>query len=82
DIVIADDISFDPHTLEGTADTLFLFRDQLFVLLPAGHRLESESVIELAQLRDEHWALDVACGAYSMAIRQNLEAPVRASPKS
>ncbi|MGO7373309.1 LysR substrate-binding domain-containing protein [Rhizobium ruizarguesonis] len=70
DIVIADDISFNPHTLEGTADTLLLCRDQLFVLLPAGHRLESEPVIELAQLRDEHWALDVASSAYSMAIRQ------------
>ncbi|TAV74113.1 LysR family transcriptional regulator [Rhizobium leguminosarum] len=68
DIVIADDISFDPHTLEGTADTLFLCRDQLFVLLPAGHSLESEPVIELAQLRDG--ALDVASSAYCRAIRQ------------
>jgi DNA-binding transcriptional LysR family regulator len=70
DIVVADDISFDPDTLEGTADMLFLCRDQLFVLLPAGHRLGSEPVIELAQLRDEHWALDVASSAYCRAIRQ------------
>jgi len=70
DIVVADDISFDPHTLQGPLETLFLCRDQLFVLLPAGHRLESEPVIELGQLRDEHWALDVASSAYSMAIRQ------------
>jgi len=70
DIVVADDISFDPHTLQGPLETLFLCRDQLFVLLPAGHRLESEPVIELGQLRDDHWALDVASSAYSMAIRQ------------
>jgi len=70
DIVVADDISFDPHTLQGPFDTLFLCRDQLFVLLPAGHRLESEPVIELGQLRDDHWAHDVASSAYSMAIRQ------------
>ncbi|MFW8585396.1 LysR family transcriptional regulator [Rhizobium beringeri] len=70
DIVVADDISFDPDTLEGRADMLFLCRDQLFVLLPAGHRLGSEPVIELAQLRDEHWALDVASSAYCRAIRQ------------
>ncbi|MBB4214900.1 DNA-binding transcriptional LysR family regulator [Rhizobium sp. BK212] len=70
DIVVADDISFDPHALQGPFDTLFLCRDQLFVLLPAGHRLESEPVIELGQLRDDHWALDVASSAYSMAIRQ------------
>ena len=70
DIVVADDISFDPHALEGPVDTLFLCRDQLHVLLPAGHRLEGEPVIGLEQLRDERWALDVASSAYSKAIRQ------------
>lgn len=68
DIVIADDMSFDPRTLEGLADISFLCRDQLFVLLPVGHRLEGEPVISLAQLRDERWVLDVASSAYSMAI--------------
>lgn len=70
DIVVADDISFDPHTLEGSVDTLFLCRDQLHVLLPVGHRLESEPVIGLEQLKGERWTLDVAASAYSRAIRQ------------
>lgn len=70
DIVVADDISFDPRTLEGAVDTLLLCRDQLFVLLPPGHRLEGEPVIDLAQLKGECWALDVASSAYCKAIRQ------------
>jgi len=70
DIVVSDDIAFDPRTLEGTADTLFLCRDQLHVLLPVGHRLEGEPVIELGQLKDERWTLVAAASPYSIAIRQ------------
>lgn len=57
DIVVADDISLDPHALSDAVDRLFLCRDQLFVLLPVGHRLKNEPAIELTQLRDERWTL-------------------------
>ncbi|PDT03441.1 LysR family transcriptional regulator [Rhizobium chutanense] len=70
DVVVADDITLDPHTLDDAVDRLFLCRDQLFVLLPVGHRLENEPVIELAQLREERWTLDVASSAYCKTIRQ------------
>ncbi|MDE1993751.1 MAG: LysR family transcriptional regulator [Rhizobiaceae bacterium] len=70
DVIVIDDMQIDPQSLEDVVDTLFLCHDELHVLLPAGHRLECEPVIELVHLRHERWALDIATSAYAKALRQ------------
>lgn len=74
DILVIDDISIDPHALDDAVDTQFLCQDELYVLLPLGHRLAGEAAISLGQLKDDHWALTVAASPYSRVIRQECNA--------
>jgi DNA-binding transcriptional LysR family regulator len=62
-------------------DTTAVYDDQLYAVLPAGHRLCQRPALSLSDMASERWALDTASSAYFSAImdecrRQGFEPTV------
>lgn len=68
DIALIDDLTLAAGGDGHGFDTLYLCDDRLFAMLPAGHRLADRAHVQVADLRDEHWALDVANNRYTDVI--------------
>lgn len=85
DIAFVDDLSL---MLGGgklkNIEQVPVVNDVLYVMLPTNHRLASKSSLSMAELRDEHWALDSATSYFAQFVvnlcrRAGYEPQVNAS---
>lgn len=58
DIAVIDDVSFPNAPLAAGLQVEPLYDDELFVVLPAAHRLANRDAVALEELADERWVLN------------------------
>lgn len=68
DVALIDDMFPLPTRDANTLERHYLFTDELYAVLPPNHRLNSSESVDLAELADEHWALNAHTSAYYQAI--------------
>jgi DNA-binding transcriptional LysR family regulator len=65
DMAFVDDLTISQAGKEKTVEQIPLLEDDLYVLVPHKHRLANRPSVTMADLKDEHWALDSASSFYA-----------------
>jgi len=68
DVALIDDITVLDSELERNIETIPIFEDELYAMLPNGHRLAKRPSVSIYDLRDEKWAMDTASLGYGQVI--------------
>ncbi|MHA7685036.1 LysR substrate-binding domain-containing protein [Cupriavidus sp. PET2-C1] len=68
DLALIDDMFMSAPTDVGSIERHYLFTDELYAILPSGHRLSTSRTVQLCDLASENWALNAHTSAYYQAI--------------
>ncbi len=74
DVAIIDDLTLAQDPPGENVETLEIYEDLLFVLLPKDHALASRDELRLTDLRDERWAIDTGINSYGNVLVRACQA--------
>jgi DNA-binding transcriptional LysR family regulator len=74
DVALIDDLTVPAGASEPNIERIPILDDQLYAVLPNGHRLAKRAKVAISDLREERWAMDTAFNTYSDVIIKACQA--------